>query len=279
MKHLPALFCVFLFGFSAAAQDLRAIPPRPLLPPPPQPGGFVGGGIPGPRDNPPAFSPFDLEFPGGTPADLQAHIEGATGKPLNVIIPSEHADAKLPPLKMKNITVPQLFEAINQACRKVVPTVVGYYASAPGAPQIPRYEERESSMGFRFPQGVPMTEATVWQFFRLTPPVIKEPMEAPICRFFNLEEHLNTYKIEDITTAMQTGYKMLGDTNPPTMTFHKDTKLLIAVGDPGKLKLIEAMLKELAGSKLGFNPTGLMGQPFRPAPQAKPPKGADNAEP
>jgi len=49
--------------------------------------------------------------------------------------------------------------------------------------------------------------------------------------------------VDDITTAIETGWKMLGETSPPTISFHKDTKLLIAVGEPSKLETIDAVLK------------------------------------
>ena len=62
--------------------------------------------------------------------------------------------------------------------------------------------------------------------------------------------------MDDITTAIETGWKMLGDTSPPTISFHKDTKLLIAVGEPSKLETIDAVLQALGG--------GAMPSPVRP---------------
>ena len=40
--------------------------------------------------------------------------------------------------------------------------------------------------------------------------------------------------MDDITTAIETGYKMLGEP-APVINFHKDTKLLIAVGELARL--------------------------------------------
>jgi hypothetical protein len=51
--------------------------------------------------------------------------------------------------------------------------------------------------------------------------------------------------VDDITTAIQTGWKMLGENDTPTISFHKDTKLLIAVGEPSKLEMINAVLGAL----------------------------------
>jgi hypothetical protein len=51
--------------------------------------------------------------------------------------------------------------------------------------------------------------------------------------------------IDDITTAIKTGAKMLGETDEPTMSFHKDTRLLIAVGEPSRLDIIDSALRAL----------------------------------
>jgi len=63
---------------------------------------------------------FNLDFPGGTPQELVAAIQKATGKPLNAIIPPEDADLQLPPLKMNNIDSPQLFVALEEASVKTI---------------------------------------------------------------------------------------------------------------------------------------------------------------
>jgi hypothetical protein len=44
---------------------------------------------------------------------------------------------------------------------------------------------------------------------------------------------------------VQTAWKMLGETSPPVISFHKDTKLLIAVGAPEKLQVIDQALAAL----------------------------------
>jgi hypothetical protein len=67
-----------------------------------------------------------------------------------------------------------------------------------------------------------------------------------ICRFYQLSPYLDEgYKVEDITTAIETGWKMLGETNLPKLSYHKDTKLLIAVGEPNQLALIDDALRQL----------------------------------
>ncbi|MHB8523085.1 MAG: hypothetical protein ACYDH9_20330 [Limisphaerales bacterium] len=67
-----------------------------------------------------SFTKFNLDFPGGTPGELVKAIEKASGKPLNVIIALNSADAQLPPLKMTGVTVPKLFEALTAATMSTV---------------------------------------------------------------------------------------------------------------------------------------------------------------
>jgi hypothetical protein len=52
--------------------------------------------------------------------------------------------------------------------------------------------------------------------------------------------------VDDITTAVETGWKMFGVTNPPQVSYHKDTKVLIAVGEQDKVNLIGDVLKQLS---------------------------------
>jgi hypothetical protein len=63
-----------------------------------------------------------------------------------------------------------------------------------------------------------------------------------------------------VTTAVQAGWKMLGEKETPQLNFHEETKLLIAVGEPTKLELIDSVLAEL-GKAL---PPGAMRVPDKP---------------
>jgi hypothetical protein len=176
-----------------------------------------------------------LDFPGGTPGNLVKAIEYASQKPLNVIIPDDVADTWIPALKMRAVTVSDLFDALTMASQKSVV----YNKTASG------YQIGTSVYGFRT-EGAPHDDS-IWYFYRQNPalpPVPSKPQEA-ICRFYQLAPYLDTYKIEDITTAIETGWKMLGEKSLPKISFHKDTKLLIAVGEPEKLMLIDAVLAQL----------------------------------
>src|SRR2546427_6833205 len=64
---------------------------------------------------------FDLNFPGGTPRQLVEAIEKTSGRTLNAIVPDELASLRLPELKMKAVTVHELFQALHEASVKTVP--------------------------------------------------------------------------------------------------------------------------------------------------------------
>ena len=163
-------------------------------------------------------------------------------------MPDEYADTKLPALKMTGVTVPQLFQAVGQAGGGV--TV--------GNNVYSRY-------GFTTLTTTP-SEDSIWYFS-----VYKAPAPAKICRFYSLATYLDGgLSVDDITTAIETGWKMLGETNSPTISFHKDTKLLIAVGDERKLETISDVLKALGPPMGGGRGGGFGGGFIPPAPRTIP---------
>ena len=185
---------------------------------------------------------FDLDFPGGTPKQLTTAIEKATGKPLNVVIPLEHAEMKLPPLRMNNVDVQQLFQALEAASQKSEAYVTGTYYGGVGNPS---QSYQIARIGYGFRSSGRISDDTIWHFY-VEKPVGPPLSPAKACRFYSLTPYLERgLTVDDIITAIQTGWKMLGERDTPTINFHKDTKLLIAVGEPNKLETIDAVLKAL----------------------------------
>ena len=194
-------------------------------------------------------------------------IEKAMGKPLNAIIAPEDENLAIPPLKMRSVTVPELFKAVASASHKTVNVVTGtYFGGINGLSS--QYQQQQIAYGFS--TDGPIRDESIWYFYNNTPP--PPPYQEPnrICRFFELGPYLETYKIEDVTTAIETGWKVLGagrDFTPPEISFHKDTKLLIAVGEPEKLKLIDSVLEQLSAGKTSAAKapaTAKSGEPAKP---------------
>ena len=185
---------------------------------------------------------FNIDFPGGTPHELVLSIQKATGKPLNAIVPDEFADTKLPPLKMNSVNVFQLFHALRLASSRTEAYVVAGASSG----RYQSYSQKITGYGFDT-EANPVNDDSVW-YFHVDKVPTPPPPPAPekICRFYALAPYLDRgLKVDDITTAVETAWKMTGEKSPPEISFHKDTKLLIAVGDPEKLATIDSVLQAL----------------------------------
>lgn len=178
-----------------------------------------------PQKQPPELTKFNLNFPGGTPAQLVKAIEKATGKRLNVIIPAEGGNAQLPALMMNHVNVVQMFQAL----RAVSPVqYVGRTA----------YPENSFNTSAKIP-----SDDSIWYF---TVHKYVPPSQQKICHFFSLAPYLNRgFTVDDITTAIQTGWKLAGIIAPPKLEYHKETKLLIAFGEPDRLGIIQQVLGSL----------------------------------
>lgn len=239
MKTL-LLIAVGLVGTSLLAQQGPPLP-QPRLPS--RPAAEPAEGL----------TRFDLDFPGGTPNQLVAAIQKAMAKPLNAIVPDEHADLKLPPLKMKNVNVQQLFSGLEQVSHKSQAVETGSYTGGGNFGGYRSMQIVQTSYGFRSGPGA-ITDDTIWCFYAekpALPPIAPTGGPGKVCRFYSLRPYLErkTATVDDITTAIETGWKMLGEPSPAKISFHQDTKLLIAVGEPSKLEIIDAVLKALEEPK------------------------------
>ena len=189
---------------------------------------------------------FDLDFPGGTPQQLVKTIEASSGQRLNAIIPAEFEDVKLPALKMRQVTADDLFKGLELASQRTIT-----YATASigfGARAQRQYSTARTGVGFR-------RIGNVWVFYHEKPAIPNEPQAS---RFYHLEPYLKTYKVGDIITAIRTAWKMLGEAKEPTLSFHEETKLLIAVGSQEQLQVIDDALAAL-----------------RPGPERRDPQSAE----
>jgi hypothetical protein len=199
---------------------------------------------------------FDLDFPGGTPDQFVAAITKAMERPLNAIVPNDRKNAAIMPIKVFGVTVPELFSALEAASAAERPLVT---TSGNGSKNV---QFRTVSMGFR-PNVNNITDETVWSFYSTqpTPEFLQALGESrqteQVCQYFQLAPYLVDHSVEDITTAIQTGWKMLKITPMPQLSFHEETKLLIAVGQAAQIAQIPQVLEQLqrdntaAATKIG----------------------------
>ena len=154
-----------------------------------------------------------------------AAIEKSSGRPLNTVVPNRFASLKLPPLKMKGVDVAELFQALEAASNSHEQSPQGVFTD---------------KFGFRT-QGA-ASDSSIWYFF-----VDGPPSPPRVSRFYLLTPFLDRgLTVDDITTAIQTSWRMLGISAPPELSFHKDTQLLIGVGDQYQLQTIDDVLRALS---------------------------------
>ncbi len=203
----------------------------------------LGARMPVTVSEPPKLTRFDLDFRGGSPRDLVAAITKASGKPLNVIISDEDNNlTELPALKMNDVDVRQLFAALMEASKK---NVLG-----PGTQPL-SYAHYTTGYAFGASDSS-VSDNTIWYFqVDKLPPTPDQKVK--VVRYFNLEQYLNRgFTVDDITTAIKTGWKMAGVEPAPELNYHKETKMLIAFDEPGKLATVSQVLDTLPQRKITY---------------------------
>jgi hypothetical protein len=132
---------------------------------------------------------------------------------------------------MSNVVAPQLFAALEVASQQFVAAQNGFGGA------YAQFAVVSTDYGFKTTDN-PVTDTSIWYFHADRPPVI--------CHFYQLQTYLNRgFTVDDITTAIQTGWKMAGITSPPELNYHKETNLLIAFGKPDDLDTIQNVLNTL----------------------------------
>ncbi len=101
-----------------------------------------------------------------------------------------------------------------------------------------------------------------------------EPVPSKSVAYYPLEQHLDFFTVEDITTAIKIGWELGGVKDPPTMRFHEETKLLVVAGDPKQMQYVSQVLQSLS-LKRPSQP----GQPRVPSQPAQSPLPVPAAKP
>jgi hypothetical protein len=184
------------------------------------------------------FTRFSLNFPGGAPSQLIAALDKAMGKTLNVIIASEDSDVQLPSFKLKNVCLPELFQTLRAVTTK---SEIVELLDEKGLPST------ESAIlaceFYTFDQNA--NDSSLWYFHVDKPRTTQAKPRGKVCRFYQLTHYLDLgYSVDDITTAAQTAWKMQGHESLQ-MSYHKETSLLIVVGDPARIGVVDSVLQQI----------------------------------
>jgi hypothetical protein len=266
MKHTRLITCLSLLALVPAS---LAQQPRPATALPP------GGLAPSTAAVSQTEKPFSLNFPGGTVQEFVDAVETSSGEPFNVIIPESATDLRIPPVRVREVTLSPLLHALSASSRERKAYVGrSNTAVAPGG-QSRNYSSIEyADTGFTFAAGTAGSQ--VWQLnvdkvtpLPEAPPPIGPP---PVARFYQLKPNLEAgLKIEDITTVAQTAWKMmkLDEKQIPELKVHEETGILIAVGSEEALSVIDSVLRELPKKQPAAPASPPM--PGQPAPVPAPP--------
>ncbi|MGV3771901.1 MAG: hypothetical protein ACO1QB_03305 [Verrucomicrobiales bacterium] len=231
-------------------------------------GMIMGQGVPGQPPPPRSFhsivpsepeQPFNIYFEGGTPKDFLKALEESLKDLPPVIIPANAADITIPSFELRNVTLSDVFNALNILGMREnwswQPT--SRPNGSPGSAIYVLLKQESVTLQRQFPYNLPGYQQ----------PVSSEIKVQPIHVGYLLEK----YKIEDLTTAIETGWSMSGkvsitDSIEPELKYHKDTEMLLIKGYPSHLNFVTELFKQLqapinkTSPKSPPNVTGAPGQ-------------------
>jgi hypothetical protein len=202
---------------------------------------------------------------------IQTEYHKASGKHLNIMIPENLRDVAATnriDVELKQITVPEVLDLLGMASQR------------PANDPHPNSGLRLAggfTVGYSF-RRVSSNEGTltyllVGQYPPPSPsePAAPQPPLAPVepappraVFFFSLDPYLERFTVEDIITAVKTGWDLDGKKERPTLKYHDQTKLLVASGDPFQVEMIKSVLANLGRS------VSKPGMATRPPPQPVP---------
>jgi hypothetical protein len=149
---------------------------------------------------------FDLAFPGGPPAKLVEALEKASGQKLNALLPPNLSTSAIPRMELRSVNVTTVFNSLNQVL--VLDENLRWF---------------------------PVDN--VW--------ILQSGTDRRNSQVFYVGHLLSKFKIDDITTAIQTTWKLAGKESKTELKYHQDTQLLIALANKPQLETVTEVLREL----------------------------------
>ena len=217
-----------------------------------------GTNPPASRYSQPREATINLRFPGGNPGELIAELNLAYSQQIgdgapNILVGPQVREMEIPPFELNNVTLADIFEALNnlagpgdpkwelsgsktpiwvlnskQVAIEPIDPLTGQ--PIPGGARNPSPQViRNKGVGFDWMIGQPLGQ--------------QEPHR--ITSVYPVGKYLEDYRIEDLTTAIQTAWEMMPGATPADLKYHKDTRLLIAVGSAEQQDLIRQILESL----------------------------------
>jgi len=228
---------------------------------------------------------FDIELKGETAEQAVKQLVEKVGYPINVIFTGDSAGFQLPKLQLRKVTLTEFFAAIKaaghaeeksgrQGCEfepvEGAANIYTFSVIEPAPNRAVKYGWTSSGT----PAGPNMIGggSTPPPALNVTQPVntsagpspnvqwatagamvsAKAPQKTTL--FFDLSKILDkTLTIEDVTTAIRTGWTAGSDgkePDPGALKFHQESKLLIATGPPEHLEAVSSIVRLLENRRL-----------------------------
>jgi hypothetical protein len=149
---------------------------------------------------------FNLEFRGGTLGDFLKALEGASGEKPNVFITAEAEGLAIPKMDLRNVTTRAVMESL------------AYF-------MMEEYSRPLQKVG------------AGW--------VVRGRPERRKAQAFFVGDLLDKFKMQDVTTAIESTWRFSSKTVAPELKYHEDTHLLIVFAEPAQLEAVFNVLVEL----------------------------------
>lgn len=169
-------------------------------------------------------------------------------------------DIEIPEFELKNVTLADLFQALNNLSEdksvqwQLSGSTEPIWVLTPTGP-ADGGGGTAASFGARYGMLMGSTAGVD----PLTGMPILSKNNDRMCQILPLGKFLGRYKVEDITTAVKTAWGMMGDDAGAQLKYHTDTKLLIAVGTTEQLSILSQVLSSLDTGLKQDLPDGVSG--------------------
>src|SRR5439155_1586303 len=150
-------------------------------------------------------------------------------------------DARIPPMELRSVSVESVFDSLNVIWRSSMNSMLWLRTSSGG---------------------------NIWVLARAT--------DNRRTQAFYVGHLLKKFKIDDITTAVQTTWQLGGKEAKAELKYHQETQLLIALGNPEQLGTAAEVLAQL---RLAIEPVQLSPEKTNDARSADDKKGKSATQP
>jgi hypothetical protein len=169
---------------------------------------------------------FNIDFPGGTPRELIAALNEASGTPVNAFIPETVHAFTMPPMKYYNVSVSEVLKPLQG--RQVINV----------AEERGSRESDIQEISYRW-----SSSDNIWRM------EVQDIYPSPPTQFivapFNVSHLLEAYTIDDITTTIDSAWKLNRAPKENEIMFHPETKIILVKCPAEDMQVLSSVLDTL----------------------------------